>query len=102
MLVFATVGLIVRHIPLPESIIAFCRAFWALFLFIFACAKGEAAREKLWEHRYKLFACVFAMGLNWIFLFKAFASTTVAAAVICYYMASIFVLFFRLLVLGNN
>lgn len=42
------------------------------------------------------------MGLTWIFLFKAFASTTVAAAAICYYMAPIFVLFFRPLVLGNN
>ncbi|UQT40622.1 EamA family transporter [Acidaminococcus intestini] len=78
------------------------RVFGRFFLFIFACAKGEAAREKLWEHRYKLFSCGFAMGFTWIFLFKAFASTTVAAAVICYYMAPIFVLFFRPLVLGNN
>ena len=95
MLVFATVGLIVRHIPLPESVIAFCRAFLGAFSSLSLPAqKGEAAREKLWEHRYKLFSCGFAMGFTWIFLFKAFASTTVAAAVICYYMAPIFVLFF--------
>lgn len=56
MLVFATVGLIVRHIPLPESVIAFCRAFLGAFSSLSLPAqKGEAAREKLWEHRYKLF-----------------------------------------------
>ena len=49
MLVFATVGLIVRHIPLPESVIAFCRAFLGAFSSLSLPAqKGEAAREKLW------------------------------------------------------
>lgn len=48
MLVFATVGLIVRHIPLPESVSAFCRAFLGAFSSLSLPAqKGEAAREKL-------------------------------------------------------
>lgn len=64
MLVFATVGLIVRHIPLPESVIAFCRAFLGAFSSLSLPAqKGEAAREKLWEHRYKLFPAALPWGL---------------------------------------
>ncbi|WP_296360121.1 DMT family transporter [uncultured Acidaminococcus sp.] len=96
MLVFAAVGPIVRHIPLPESVIAFCRALLGgFFLFFFACVKKEKLRWKnLWERKYRLFCCGLAMGLNWIFLFKAFASTSVAVAVICYYLAPILVLFF--------
>lgn len=104
MLVFAAVGPIVRHIPLPESVIAFCRALLGgFFLFFFACVKKEKLRwNNLWERKYRLFCCGLAMGLNWIFLFKAFASTSVAVAVICYYLAPILVLFFRPLFLTKG
>lgn len=46
MLVFAAVGPIVRHIPLPESVIAFCRALLGGFFF-FLCLrqKRETALE---------------------------------------------------------
>ena len=39
MLVFAAVGPIVRHIPLPESVIAFCRALLGGFFFSLPASK---------------------------------------------------------------
>lgn len=46
MLVFAAVGPIVRHIPLPESVIAFCRALLGGFFFLCLRQKRETALEE--------------------------------------------------------
>lgn len=94
MVVFGTVGLFVRNINMPSSVIAFIRgAVGALFLILFCLATRKkfsfsAVKEKL------LLLCLSgaAIGINWIFLFEAYRYTTVATATLCYYMAPIFVI----------
>ena len=94
MVVFGTIGLFVRNIAMPSSVIAFIRgAVGTAFLVIFCLATGKKfsfgkAREKL------LLLCLSgaAIGVNWIFLFEAYRYTTVATATLCYYMAPIFVI----------
>ena len=94
MVVFGTIGLFVRNIDMPSSIIAFIRgAVGALFLILFCLVTRKkfsfsAVREKL------LLLCLSgaAIGVNWILLFEAYRYTTVATATLCYYMAPIFVI----------
>lgn len=94
MVVFGTIGLFVRNIDMPSSIIAFIRgAVGALFLMLFCLVTKKkfsfsAVREKL------LLLCLSggAIGINWILLFEAYCYTTVATATLCYYMAPIFVI----------
>lgn len=94
MVVFGTIGLFVRNIAMPSSVIAFVRgAIGAAFLVLFCLVTGkkfsfDRVREKL------LLLCLSgaAIGVNWIFLFEAYRYTTVATATLCYYMAPIFVI----------
>ena len=94
MVVFGTIGLFVRNIDMPSSIIAFIRgAVGALFLILFCLVTRKkfsfsAIRDKL------LLLCFSggAIGVNWILLFEAYRYTTVATATLCYYMAPIFVI----------
>ena len=94
MVVFGTIGLFVRNIDMPSSIIAFIRgSVGALFLILFCLMTKKkfsfsAVKEKL------LLLCLSggAIGVNWILLFEAYRYTTVATATLCYYMAPIFVI----------
>ena len=94
MVVFGTIGLFVRNINMPSSIIAFIRgSVGALFLILFCLVTRKKfsfsnVKEKL------LLLCLSgaAIGINWIFLFEAYRYTTVATATLCYYMAPIFVI----------
>lgn len=94
MVVFGTIGLFVRNINMPSSIIAFIRgSVGALFLILFCLVTRKKfsfsnVKEKL------LLLCLSgaAIGVNWIFLFEAYRYTTVATATLCYYMAPIFVI----------
>ncbi len=94
MLIFGTIGLFVRNIDMPSSVIAFIRgSAGALFLMLFCLLTKKkfsfsAVKEKL------LLLCLSggAIGINWIFLFEAYRYTTVATATLCYYMAPIFVI----------
>lgn len=94
MVIFGTIGLFVRSIAMPSSVIAFIRgAVGALFLMLFCLVTKKkfsfsAVRKKL------LLLCLSggAIGINWILLFEAYRYTTVATATLCYYMAPIFVI----------
>lgn len=94
MVVFGTIGLFVRNIDMPSSVIAFIRgAVGAVFLVAFCLVTKKkfsvsAVKEKL------LLLCLSggAIGINWILLFEAYRYTTVATATLCYYMAPIFVI----------
>ena len=94
MVVFGTIGLFVRNIAMPSSVIAFIRgAVGTAFLVIFCLLTGKKfsfgkVKEKL------LILCLSgaAIGINWIFLFEAYRYTTVATATLCYYMAPVFVI----------
>lgn len=94
MALFGTIGIFVRYIDLPSSVIAFTRAFIGM-LFLMAVIfirrmkiSKEAICRNLWP---LLFSGVF-LGMNWIGLFEAYRYTSVATATLCYYLAPIIVI----------
>lgn len=104
MLIFGTIGIFVRYIPLPSAAIALARGvIGTLFL---AGAAFLSRRRFDWPALRRnlplLAGCGAAIGLNWIFLFEAYRYTTVAVATLCYYMAPVFVLLLSPLVLGER
>ena len=93
MTVFGTIGIFVKYIPIPSSIIAMIRGFIGM---IFWVAVISARRSEIsWGLIKKKFIPLFFsstfIGINWILLFEAYRYTTVATATLCYYMAPIFV-----------
>lgn len=91
--VFGTIGIFVRWIGLPSSVIALVRgAVGAAFLLLLARFRhapiGRAALRSRWQ---LLLLSAAMMSFNWITLFEAYRYTTVATATLCYYMAPIFV-----------
>ena len=90
--VFGTIGIFVRSIPLPSSVIALVRgAVGAAFLLLLARIRRTPI-DKAALRRWKLLVLSAAMmSFNWITLFEAYRYTTVATATLCYYMAPIFV-----------
>ena len=94
MVVFGTIGLFVRNIAMPSSVIAFIRgAVGTAFLVIFCLLTGKKfSFDKVKEKLLILCLSGAAIGINWIFLFEAYRYTTVATATLCYYMAPVFVI----------
>jgi len=94
MVIFGTIGLFVRNIPLPSSVIAMCRGLLGgglLLLLSFirgSRPNGSAIRKNL---PLLLLSGVF-IGFNWILLFEAYRYTTVATATLCYYLSPSFLL----------
>ena len=94
MVLFGTIGLFVRYIDLPSSIIALARGVVGM-LFLLAVIllrgnkiSGEAVKKNLlW-----LILSGACLGMNWILLFEAYRFTTVATATLCYYLAPIIVI----------
>ena len=93
MLIFGTLGLFVRNVPVSSGELALYRAILAtgmigLFLLVtrqpvpFAAIKKEVPL---------LLLSGAAMGFNWILLFEAYRYTTVSAATLSYYFAPVIV-----------
>ena len=91
--VFGTIGIFVRSIPLPSSVIALVRgAVGAAFLLLLARIRRTPIDKVALRRQWKLLVLSAAMmSFNWITLFEAYRYTTVATATLCYYMAPIFV-----------
>lgn len=94
MLVFGTVGIFVRYIPLPSGFIAMSRGFiGVLFLLLFfVISRKRIDFSAIRENLVKLLFSGAFIGVNWILLFESYNHTTVATATLCYYMAPVFVL----------
>lgn len=93
-LIWGSIGLFVRRIPLSSSVIALVRGgVGTLFLLLFQLLSRKRlqiprdAGSLLW-----LLVSGCLIGFNWILLFEAYRHTTVASATLCYYMAPVFVL----------
>lgn len=87
MLIFGTLGVVRRYVPLSSAMLALCRgALGSAFLLIFVLVRG--GKLKLPERKATLWLVLTGaiMGLNWMLLFEAYSYTTVAAATMCYYM----------------
>lgn len=88
MLIFGTIGVIRRYIPLPSAFLAFSRGILGgLFLLVFIKVRKKEAGEKIRPRDLiKLIITGAMIGVNWILLFEAYNHTTVAIATLCYYM----------------
>ncbi len=88
MLIFGTVGVLRRYIPLSSALLAFTRGvLGGLFLLVFVRMRKKGGGEKLPKRVFRPLVATGAMiGINWILLFEAYNHTTVAVATLCYYM----------------
>ena len=94
MFIFGTIGIFVRHIPLPSSMIALVRGFvGAFFVLLFVYLKKSKLDKAAIKKNFVMLALSGAfIGINWILLFESYNYTTVATATLCYYMQPIFVI----------
>ena len=94
MLIFGTVGLFVRYIPLPSSLIACARGvIGAVCIFLFMRLRGQRLDiSAIRRNAAVLLLSGAALGFNWVFLFEAYRYTSVATATLCYYLAPVIVM----------
>lgn len=94
MLIFGTIGIFVKFIPLPSAIIAMTRGFvggTCLLGFVFI-KKEKLDFSALSKRGALVFISGGAIGFNWILLFESYKYTSVATATLGYYMAPVFVI----------
>lgn len=94
MIVFGSIGLFRRWIPLPSGMLSMLRGligagFLLLIMLIF---KKPIDRSAIRKNLITLLLSGAMIGFNWILLFEAYRFTTVATATLCYYMQPVFVL----------
>ena len=103
MVIFGTIGLFRRFIPLPSSLLALLRgAIGSLFLLLVMLCRRKKFSAAGKKNMLLLLLSGVAIGFNWILLFEAYNYTTVATATLCYYMAPVFVLLASPLVSGEK
>ena len=104
MVIFGTVGIFRRWIPLPSATVAAARGLVGalLLLALKAVRRQKLAAAELRRNLALLLISGAAMGVNWIALFEAYRYTTVAAATLCYYMAPVIVILLSPLVLREK
>lgn len=94
MLVFSSIGIFVKYIPMPSSVIAFARGLTGMIflLLVVLVTKNKLSPENIKKNLLILVLSGAAIGFNWIFLFEAYNYTTVATATLTYYLAPFFVM----------
>ena len=94
MMVFGTLGIFVKNIPLSSGEIALFRAIIAtLAIVIYQLISGK--KVKLPSKKKDIILLLLsgaAMGFNWIFLFEAYHYTAVSIATLSYYFAPVIVM----------
>lgn len=91
MLIYGSIGVFVRHIPLPSAVTAMARGLiGAPFLLLVLLTKRSRPDMGGIRRNLPLLLVLGAMlGINWLLLFEAYRYTTVAAATLYYYLAPI-------------
>lgn len=104
MAIFGTVGIFVKYIPMPSSVIASIRGLGGmLFLLLLTLISGKTISKKSIKKNLPilLFSGAF-IGINWILLFESYRYTSVATATLCYYLAPVIVILLSPLVLKEK
>lgn len=94
MVIFGTIGIFRKYIPLSSGIVAFVRGVLGVaFLLVFIKIKKiKMDQDAIKKHLKILLISGAFIGLNWVLLFESYRYTSVAVATLCYYMAPIFVM----------
>lgn len=93
MIVFGTIGVFVRNIPVSSGELALYRAIMAALLLAgyFIITKQKIDFRSFRKEIPLLLLSGAAMGINWILLFEAYKYTTVSVATLSYYFAPVIV-----------
>lgn len=104
MFIFGTIGIFVRHIPLPSGFIAFFRGIMGtvFLLAVMLISKKKLNFSAIKKNLWILIVSGMFIGINWILLFEAYRFTTVATATLCYYLSPVFVILASPLVLKEK
>ncbi|MBQ8636636.1 MAG: DMT family transporter [Clostridia bacterium] len=104
MLIFGTIGVFVKFIPLSSPVIALSRSvIGTIFLLITSViSKKKPSLSAMRKNLPVLLVLGTFLGANWILLFEAYRYTTVAVATLCYYLAPVFVMLSSPFVLGEK
>lgn len=88
MSVFGTIGIFVKFIDVPSSMVAVCRGFTgALFLCLFMVFTGKKISfSDIKKNFLKLAVTGCLIGINWILLFESYKYIGVANGTLCYYL----------------
>ena len=95
MVIFGTIGVFRRGIPLPSDAIAFARGIMgSVFLILYQRIRGgKFLLNSISRKNLALLVITGGLiGFNWILLFEAYNYTSVAVATLCYYMQPVIVL----------
>lgn len=104
MLIFGTIGIFRRWIPLSSSVVALVRAVvgtLALALFMLV-ARKKPDWKGIGRQWYLLITSGLLIGFNWIALFEAYNYTTVSVATLSYYMAPVIIVLASPLLFGEK
>lgn len=104
MAIFGTIGLFVKFIDLPSTVIALSRgALGTLFLFVVVQFMRRRMDTESIKRNFKhLLIAAVALGFNWIFLFEAYRLTSIATATLAYYMAPVILILLSPLILRER
>lgn len=93
MVIFGTLGVFVRNIPVSSGELALYRAILAALLIAvyLGITKQKIPFANIKKEVPLLLASGVAMGVKWIFLFQAYKYTTVSLATLSYYFAPVIV-----------
>lgn len=93
MVIFGTLGIFVRNIPVSSGELALYRAVLAASLIgvYLLATKQKIPFANIKKEVPLLLASGVAMGINWILLFEAYKYTTVSVATLSYYFAPVIV-----------
>jgi len=103
MLIFGTIGIFRRYIPLSSAMLAFSRGILgSVCLILFIMLKKHKLPKIEKKTLFLLIITGALIGLNWILLFEAYNYTSVAIATMCYYMQPTIVILLSPLVLREK
>lgn len=104
MLIFGSIGLVVRSIPYSSAQIALVRGvIGSIFLLVFGFILNQnLSWKRIQPNLLILIASGIAIGINWILLFQAYKYTTISMATICYYFAPVLVMFLSPFILKES
>ena len=104
MVIFGTIGVFRRYIPLPSSLVAMTRGLIGMLFLLLVMVLRKRGMNRTAVRRKFAMLCLSgaAIGVNWILLFEAYNYTSVATATLCYYLAPMFVILASPLVVGER
>lgn len=104
MLIFGSIGILVREIPLSSAQIALIRGIiGSLFLIVIGIMmKKKPSLKKIKRNITYLLLSGTAIGFNWILLFEAYKNTSITNATLSYYLAPVIVVLLSPLILKER